>query len=66
MDTLTEMDELTALKEITAQLVKIQFDSTKNLDYHIDLVLEIDKKTYQHAKKITHKYLTTLKLSREA
>jgi hypothetical protein len=65
MDTLTEVDELTALKEITAQLVKIQFDSTKNLDYHIDLVLEIDRKTYKHAKKITHNYLTVLKLSRE-
>jgi hypothetical protein len=65
MDTLTEMDELTALKEITAQLVKIQFNSTKNLDYHIDLVLEIDKKTYKHAKEITHNYLTSLKLSRE-
>jgi hypothetical protein len=65
MDTLTEVDELTALKEITAQLVKIQFNSTKNLDYHIDLVLEIDRKTYKHAKEITHNYLTALKLSRE-
>jgi hypothetical protein len=65
MDTLTEVDELTALKEITARLVKIQFDSTKNLDFHIDLVLEIDKKTYKHAKEITHNYLTSLKLSRE-
>jgi hypothetical protein len=65
MDTLTEVDELTALKEITAQLVKIQFGSTKNLDYHIDLVLEIDRKTYKHAKEITHNYLTSLKLSRE-
>ena len=65
MDTLTEVDELTALKEITAQLVKIQFDSTKNLDFHIDLVLEIDRKTYKHAKEITHNYLTVLKLSRE-
>jgi hypothetical protein len=65
MDTLTEVDELTALKEITAQLVKIQFDSTKNLDFHIDLVLEIDRKTYKHAKETTHNYLTSLKLSRE-
>jgi hypothetical protein len=64
MDTLTEVDELTALKEITAQLVKIQFDATKKLDFHIDLVLEIDRKTYKHAKEITHNYLTVLKLSR--
>lgn len=65
MDTLTEVGELAALKEITAQLVKIQLDSTKNLNYHIDLVLEIDRKTYKHAKEITHNYLTVLKLSRE-
>jgi hypothetical protein len=65
MNTLTEMDELEALKEITSQLVKIQFTENNILERRIDLVLEIDRKTYQHAKKITHKYLTTLNLSRE-
>jgi hypothetical protein len=65
MDTLTEMDELDALKEITSQLVKIQFTELNILEHRIDLVLEIDRKTYRHAKKITHKYLTILKLSRE-
>jgi hypothetical protein len=65
MDTLTEMDELEALKEITSQLVKIQFTENNILERRINLVLEIDRKAYRHAKKITHNYLTTLKLSRE-
>jgi hypothetical protein len=65
MDTLTEMDELDALKEITSQLVKIQFTENNILERRIDLVLEIDRKTYTPAKKITHKYLTALNLSRE-
>ena len=42
MDTLTELDELEALKEITGQLAKIQFDSIENLDHRIELVLGID------------------------
>jgi len=65
MDTLTELDELEALKEITGQLAKIQFDSIENLDNRIELVLGIDRKTYRHAKKITHKYLTILRLNKD-
>ncbi len=65
MDTLTEMDELDALREITAQLAKIQFDTNESLIRRIDLVLAIDRKTYRHAKRITHKYLTVLKLNKE-
>jgi hypothetical protein len=65
MDTLTEMDELDALKETTAHLAKIQIESNQTLLRDIDLVLAIDKKTYHQAKKITHKYLTTMKINRE-
>ena len=61
MNTLTEMDELAALKETTARLAKIQFDSKQALNIGIDLVLEIDSKSYKNAKKITYKYLTILK-----
>ena len=65
MDTLTEMDELDALKETTAHLAKIEFSSNQTLHRNIDLVLAVDRKTYQQAKKITHKYLTTMKINRE-
>lgn len=51
MDTLNEMDELTALKEITAQLTKIQFDQDMHLNRSIDLVLSIDTKTHKPEKK---------------
>jgi hypothetical protein len=64
MDTLTEMDEIDVLKETTLHLTKIQFDSNEALNIGIDLVLEIDSKTYRSAKKITYKYLTTLKKNR--
>ncbi len=63
MNTLTEISELDALKEITSQLVKIQFDSNETLKRNIELVLEIDKKTYHTAKNITHKYLSVLRLN---
>lgn len=65
MDTLTEMSEMDALKEITSRLTKIQFNAGGNAEYRIDLALEIDKKTYREAKRVTHKYLTTLHSSRE-
>lgn len=64
MTTLVEMDELTALKEITAQLIKIQLDQDAPLRRSIDLLLSIDRKTYKPVKKITHKYLKTLNLDK--
>jgi len=64
MDTLTEMNGLDALKMATAQLAKIQFDSIENMESNIELVLEIDKKSYQNSKKITYKYLTVLRLNK--
>ena len=63
MNTLTEMDALDALKETTSRLAKIQFDTNESLKIGIDLVLEIDIKSYRNAKKITHKYLTILKIN---
>ncbi len=66
MHTLTEMDELGALKEITAKLAKIQFDSSDTILRDIDLLLEIDSKTYRSAKNVTYKYLTMLKINRES
>ena len=65
MDTLTEMDGLDALKMTTDQLVKIQFDSVENLDSHIEVVLEIDKKSYHNVKKITYKFLKVLRLNKK-
>jgi|GEM_PF-974202 len=66
MNTLTEMDELSAIKTTTAQLTKIQFESVESLKCNIDMVLEIDKKSYQAAKKITYKYLTVLKINKNS
>ena len=65
MNTLTEMDALDALKETTSRLARIQFDSNESLGIGIDLLLEIDSKTYRNAKKITYKYLTILKVNTE-
>ena len=61
MDTLTNMDELDALKETTARIAKIKFDSGAILKRQLDILLEIDQKTYREAKKITHKYLNLIK-----
>jgi len=65
MNTLTEMDALDALKETTSRLARIQFNSNESLNIGIDLLLEIDAKTYRNAKKITYKYLTILKINSE-
>ena len=66
MNTLPEMDELGALKVITTRLAKIQFISSETINRDIDLLLEIDSKTYRSAKNITYKYLTMLKVNRES
>ncbi|MGQ0442266.1 MAG: hypothetical protein ACT4OH_02300 [Methylophilaceae bacterium] len=65
MDTLPGMSELDALIEIRAHLVKIEFSDLNNVSSKIETVLEIDKNTYQNIKKITHKYLNSLKINRE-
>lgn len=65
MDTLSEMGELEALLETQSQLAKIDFSDAKNLRTKIDLVLEIDKKTYRKVKKITHNYLTSMRINRD-
>ncbi len=64
MTTLAEMDELTALKEITAQLAKIQFSHDAPVRRSIEMVLGIDRKTYKPVRKVTHKYLNTLSLDK--
>ena len=61
MDTLTNMDELDALKETTLHLAQIKFDTGATLKRQLDILLEVDQKTYREAKKITHKYLNLLK-----
>ena len=66
MDTLTKMDELEALNETTVQLAKIKFDAGATLKRQLDILLEIDQKTYRESKKITHKYLTLLNLNKKS
>ena len=52
MDTLTNMDELDALKETTKRIAKIKFDTGVTLKRQLDILLEIDQKTYAEAKKL--------------
>ncbi len=65
MDTLAEMGEFDALIETKFQLAKIDFSDVKNFKNKVDLVLEIDAKTYQNVKKVTHKLLTSMKINRD-
>lgn len=64
MSDLSAMDELEALEQVTARLTKIQFNADKKTSLDIDLLLEIDAKIYRMARKVLHKYLTTLKLNK--
>jgi len=65
MNTLPAMNELDAIKETTAHLAELQFDSIKDLKRLIEVVLEVDRKTYRIAKKITHNYLIIMKLNKD-
>ena len=66
MDTLNNLDELDALKETTLRIAKIKFDTGATLKRQLDVLLEIDQKTYLEAKKLTHKYLNIIKNSNES
>lgn len=64
IDTITEADELEVLRRAAEQLIKINFDSNKMHRGDIDTVIAIDKKLHRHANKITHQYLTMIKLNK--
>ncbi|HSF71510.1 MAG TPA: hypothetical protein VLA25_04400, partial [Methylotenera sp.] len=66
MDTLTNMDELDALKETTVHIAKIKFDRGATMKRQLDVLLEIDQKTYREAKRTTIKYLNLLKSKNES
>ena len=55
MDTLSQMDELDAIKETTARIAQLKFDTGATLKRQLDILLFIDRKTYRESKKITHK-----------
>ena len=65
MNTLSEMSELGALSETRAHLAKINFSEPNKARSHIELVLEIDTKTYRNLKKITHNYLISMRIDRD-
>ena len=65
LHTLPEMAELDVLIETRQQLAKIQFETIHEAKNQIELVLQIDRNTYRHAKKETHKYLTILKINKK-
>ncbi len=64
MSDLTSMDECDVLAAVTTQLAKIQLTADKKLHSDMDLLLEIDAKTYQTTTNVLRKYLTTLKLNK--
>jgi hypothetical protein len=66
MDTLTNMDELDALKETTVHIAQIKFDRGATMKRQLDVLLEIDQKTYREAKRTTIKYLNLLKSKNES
>lgn len=65
MDTLSQMDELDAIKETTMRIAQLKFDSGATLKRQLDILLAIDRKTYRESKKITHKYLVSFKLNKK-
>lgn len=65
MDTLSKMDELDAVKATIVHIAQLKFDSGATLKRQLDILLEIDRKTYRESKKITHKYLTSFKLNKK-
>jgi hypothetical protein len=65
MDTLSQMDELDAIKETTVRIAQLKFDSGATLKRQLDILLAIDRKTYRESKKITHKYLVSFKLNKK-
>ncbi len=65
MNDLTSKDELQVLTVVTSKLAEIDLITDKNLHMNMDLLLEIDAKTYQTTTKVLRKYLTTLKLNKK-
>jgi len=61
LDTLAGMTDLDSLIEIKEQLSKIDFFYPKHLKNKIDLVLDVDERSYQKVKRITYNYLIKLK-----
>ena len=64
MSDLTSMDELDGLAAVTSKLAKIQLTADKKLHTDMDLLLEIDAKSYSTTTNILRKYLTTFKLNK--
>lgn len=64
MSDLTTMDEQDILGTVTAQLAKIEWSVDKKLHSNMNLLLEIDAKTYRTATNTLRKYLTKLKLNK--
>jgi hypothetical protein len=64
VNTLSEMGELEALGETKRRLTKIDFSDGTSLKNKIEFILDIDKNTYRNVKKITHKYLNSIKINR--
>ncbi|MBC7755142.1 MAG: hypothetical protein H7Z20_00575 [Bdellovibrio sp.] len=65
MNDLTSKDELYALALVTSKLAKIHLAVDNKLQIDMDLLLEIDTKTYQTSINILRKYMTTLKLNKK-
>lgn len=64
-DTLSGMDEMTVLKDVTAHLKGLQILQATQAIKVIDVVLSLDRKMVGNTKKATRNYMISLSLSRK-
>ncbi|HQN65842.1 MAG TPA: hypothetical protein PLR90_04035 [Methylophilus sp.] len=64
-DTLSGMDEMKVLKEVTAHLQGLQMVHVPQAVKLIDAVLSLDRKMVGHTKKATRNYMISLNISRK-
>ena len=65
MNDLTSKDELEVLALVTSKLAKIHLVADNKLQMDMDMLLEIDARTYHASTNILRKYMTTLKLNKK-
>ncbi len=63
-DTLSGMDEIAVLKDVTAHLQAIQWTHASQAKKIIEVVLSLDKKMVGYTKKSTRNYMISLNISR--
>ncbi len=63
-DTISGMDEMSVLKDVTGHLQGIQIVHASQAIKTIEVILSLDRKMVGHTKKATHNYMISLSISR--